>query len=50
MMASATESTLAIDLVVDTSAVMAVLLQEPLGDAVLERLCQAAQPALAAWI
>jgi hypothetical protein len=47
-MASATESTLAIDLVVDTSAVMAVLLQEPLGDAVLERLCQAAQPALAA--
>ncbi|MCX5949218.1 MAG: type II toxin-antitoxin system VapC family toxin [Cyanobacteria bacterium] len=47
-MASATESTLAIDLVVDTSAVMAVVLREPLGAAVLERLCQAAQPALAA--
>ncbi len=29
-------------------ALLAVLLREPLGDAVLERLCQAAQPALAA--
>ncbi len=29
-------------------AVLAVLLHEPLGDAVLERLCQAVQPALAA--
>jgi len=28
--------------------VLAVLLHEPLGDAVLERLCQAVQPALAA--
>jgi hypothetical protein len=27
---------------------LAVLLHEPLGDAVLERLCQAAQPALTA--
>jgi hypothetical protein len=45
-MASAIESTLAIDLVVGTSAVMAVVLRELLGDAVLERHCQAAQPAL----
>ncbi|MEI6110889.1 MAG: hypothetical protein WCP63_04340 [Cyanobium sp. ELA712] len=29
-------------------ALLAVLLHEPLGDAVLERLCQAVQPALAA--
>ncbi len=29
-------------------ALLAVLLREPLGDAVLERLCQAAQSALAA--
>ena len=31
-----------------SSGVLAVLLREPLGDAVLERFCQAAQPALAA--
>ena len=29
-------------------ALLAVLQRDPLGDAVLERLCQAAQPALAA--
>ena len=37
-----------IDLAVDTSAVMAVLLREPNAEAVLERLCQARQPAVAA--
>ena len=31
-----------------SSGFLAVLLREPLGDAVLERFCQAAQPALAA--
>lgn len=29
---------------------MASATESTLGDAVLERLCQAAQPALAAWI
>jgi ribonuclease VapC len=39
---------LVIDLAVDTSAVLAVLLREPGAEAVLERLCQAVQPAVAA--
>ncbi|MEB3195134.1 MAG: type II toxin-antitoxin system VapC family toxin [Cyanobacteriota bacterium] len=47
-MASAVECSLVIDLAVDTSAVLAVLLREPIAEAVLERLCQAVQPALAA--
>ncbi|MCS5698487.1 type II toxin-antitoxin system VapC family toxin [Cyanobium sp. FGCU-52] len=37
-----------IDLAVDTSAVLAVLLREPRWDGVLERLCRASQPAVAA--
>ena len=45
---SAAEGSLVIDLAVDTSAVMAVLLREPSAEAVLERLCQAMQPAVAA--
>lgn len=48
MTVSAAEGSLLIDLAVDTSAVMAVLLREPNCDAVLERLCGATQPAVAA--
>ena len=48
MTVSAAEGSLVIDLAVDTSAVMAVLLREPSAEAVLERLCQARQPAVAA--
>ena len=48
MTVSAAEGSLVIDLAVDTSAVMAVLLREPSAEAVLERLCQAMQPAVAA--
>jgi ribonuclease VapC len=48
MTVSAAEGALVIDLAVDTSAVLAVLLREPTCDAVLERLCGAAQPAVAA--
>ena len=48
MTVSAAEGSLVIDLGVDTSAVMAVLLREPYAEAVLERLCQAVQPAVAA--
>jgi len=47
MTVSAAEGSLVIDLAVDTSAVMAVLLREPGAEAVLERLCQAVQPAVA---
>jgi len=48
MTVSAAEGSLVIDLAVDTSAVLAVLLREPGAEAVLERLCQAVQPAMAA--
>ena len=48
MTVSAAEGSLVIDLSVDTSAVLAVLLREPGAEAVLERLCQAVQPAVAA--
>ena len=48
MTASVDEMALVIDLAVDTSAVLAVLLREPACDAVLERLCGALQPAVAA--
>ena len=48
MTVSAAEGSLVIDLAVDTSAVLAVLLREPGAEAVLERLCQAVQPAVAA--
>lgn len=48
MTVSAAEGDLVIDLAVDTSAVMAVLLREPSCDAVLERLCGASQPAVTA--
>ncbi len=48
MTVSAAEGGLVIDLAVDTSAVLAVLLREPSCDAVLERLCGASQPAVAA--
>jgi len=48
MTASASEGILLIDLAVDTSAILAVLLREPTAEAVLERLCQAVQPAVAA--
>jgi uncharacterized protein with PIN domain len=48
MTVSAAEGSLVIDLAVDTSAVLAVLLREPSAEAVLERLCEAVQPALAA--
>lgn len=44
----AAEGGLVIDLVVDTSAVLAVLLRETTCDGVLERLCGASQPAVAA--
>ena len=48
MTVSAAEGALVIDLAVDTSAVLAVLLREPSCDGVLERLCKASQPAVAA--
>ena len=48
MTVSAAEGSLVIDLAVDTSAVMAVLLRESGAERVLERLCQAVQPAVAA--
>ena len=48
MTVSAAEGALVIDLAVDTSAVLAVLLREPSCDLVLERLCGASQPAVAA--
>jgi len=48
MTVSAADSSLVIDLAVDTSAVVAVLLNEPGSDAVLERLHNAGQPAVAA--
>jgi ribonuclease VapC len=48
MTVSAAEGSLVIDLAVDTSAEMAVLLREPGAEAVLERLCKAVQPAVAA--
>jgi ribonuclease VapC len=48
MTVSAAEGALVIDLAVDTSAVLAVLLREPRWDGVLERLCKASQPAVAA--
>ena len=48
MTVSAAEGALVIDLAVDTSAVLAVLLREPRWDGVLERLCMASQPAVAA--
>lgn len=48
MTVSAAEGSLVIDLAVDTSAVLAVLLREPGAEAVLQRLCQAVQPAVAA--
>lgn len=48
MTVSAAEEGLVIDLAVDTSAVLAVLLREPGSDAVLDRLCGASQPAVAA--
>jgi ribonuclease VapC len=48
MTVSAAEGGLGIDLAVDTSAVLAVLLREPSCDVVLERLCGATQPAVAA--
>jgi ribonuclease VapC len=47
-MASATDASLSIDLVVDTSAVIAVLLQEVGWEGILERLCLAMPPAVAA--
>lgn len=48
MTVSAAEAGLLIDLAVDTSAVLAVLLREPSCDEILERLCEATQPAVAA--
>jgi ribonuclease VapC len=48
MTVSAAEAGLLIDLAVDTSAVLAVLLREPSCDEILERLCKATQPAIAA--
>jgi ribonuclease VapC len=48
MTVSAAEGGLVIDLAVDTSAVLAVLLREPSCDKLLERLCGASQPAVAA--
>jgi len=48
MTVSAAEGSLVIDLAVDTSAVMAVLLRESGAEAVLERLSKAVQPAVAA--
>lgn len=48
MTVSAAEASLVVDLAVDSSAVLAVLMQEKHGEAVLERLCAAVQPAVAA--
>jgi hypothetical protein len=48
MTVSAAEGALVVDLAVDTSAVLAVLLREPSCEGVLERLCRASQPAVAA--
>jgi ribonuclease VapC len=48
MTVSAADGGLVIDLAVDTSAVLAVLLREPTCESVLERLCNASQPAVAA--
>jgi len=48
MTASSPDSSLAIDLVVDSSAVIAVLLREHGSEAIIERLCSAEQPGLAA--
>jgi ribonuclease VapC len=48
MTVSAVEEGLVIDLAIDTSAVLAVLLREPGCEAVLDRLCGASQPAVAA--
>lgn len=48
MTVSAAEGSLVIDLAVDTSAVMAMLLRDPGAEAVQERLSQAMQPAVAA--
>ncbi len=48
MMASATDLDPAIDLAVDSSAVIAILLREEGYETILERLCRAKQPALAA--
>ena len=48
MTVSAADGSLVIDLAVDTSAVVAVLLHETGSDAILERLCGAVQPAVAA--
>ncbi|MFN7871546.1 MAG: type II toxin-antitoxin system VapC family toxin [Cyanobacteriota bacterium] len=48
MTVSAAEGSLVIDLAVDTSAVLAVRLRELGAEAVLERLCQAVHPAVAA--
>jgi ribonuclease VapC len=48
MTVSAADGSLVIDLAVDTSAVLAVLLNEAGSDAILERLCAAVQPAVAA--
>jgi ribonuclease VapC len=48
MTVSAAEGALVIDQAVDTSAVLAVLLREPRCEGVLERLCSANQPAVAA--
>jgi ribonuclease VapC len=48
MTVSAAEGALVIDLAVDTSAVLALLLKESTCDGVLERLCGATQPAVAA--
>ncbi len=47
MTVSVAEGSLVIDLAVDTGAVLAVLLREPSAEAVLERLCQVVQPAVA---
>jgi ribonuclease VapC len=48
MTVSAAEGSLVIDIAVDTSAVLALLLREPGAEAVLQRLCEAVQPAVAA--
>lgn len=48
MMVSATDTRLTIDLVVDTSAVIAVILQEAGYDFILERLCRSSHPAISA--
>ena len=48
MTVSTTEGSLVIDLAVDSSALLGVLLRKPGAKAVLERLCRAVQPAVAA--